>query len=113
MPAMTIPLTEFSDSVNSRTFVTTTHTVAKPRVVVQRRKVPNGNSVMLEDTITCVYGTTDSAGDMNPQKVSMEVKVRRPMDAHSDDIDGCLNLLRDIVQSTELETTIDTQKYLA
>lgn len=113
MVAQTTVLTEFSDQGNSRTYTTAGHTADKPKLVLQRRKVPSGNQVVIEDTITVSHATTDADGDIMPTKVSMSATVRRPIGALAADIDAVLVIFRDIVANDEFGNTVDTQEWLS
>lgn len=112
MVAMTATLTEFSINGNSRTYTTTGHSVEKPKLVLQKRRVPSGSQVVAEDVVTVLYGTEDADGTPLAQKISMEVKVRRPTKAIAADISAALVLFRDIVANDEFSNTIDTQEKL-
>lgn len=113
MAAMTTALTEFADNGNSRTYVrTATHTALLPRLVLQRRKVPVGNQKMLEDTVLVLSATTNPAGATLSERVTMEVKVRRPIDGVAATVTADLAILRDIVASDEFGSMITTQNWL-
>jgi len=112
MAALSATLTEFSTSGDSRTWTTTGHTPGLPKLVIQKRRVPTGNSSIAESTVTVVYGTEDGAGDVLPSKVSMSVNVRYPVSSGDSAIADALTLLKDVVQSTEFGTTVTTQNFL-
>lgn len=46
MAAMTTALTEFSTNGDSRTYTTSGHTVSNPKLVTQKRRVPDRKSVV-------------------------------------------------------------------
>lgn len=113
MAAMTTALVEFSDKENSRTwFASAYHSVVKAMLVIQKRRVPTGNQTVLEDVITVVAGTEDGDGNPHPQKISFEVKVRRPIDAFSTDRVNALSIFRDIVAGDEFGNVVTTQRYI-
>lgn len=112
MTALVATLLEFSDGPNTRTYVTANHTALKPQVVIQKRKVPTGNQVVAEDSISVFYATTDTAGTILPQKVGMSVTIRRPISGDADDVAAALALLRDIVQSDEFTAVVNGQVHL-
>lgn len=112
MPTLAATLVEYSDEQNSRTFTTTGHSVSKPRLVIQKRKVGAVGGASGQDTISCVYGTVDPLGVSLPGRVVFEVTVRRPVEAASADLSAALALFRDIVASDEFTTTVNTQNYL-
>jgi len=112
MAAMTTALTEFSDTGNSRTYTSTGHVVSKPKLVLQKRRVPSGDGTVAEDTITVLHGCEDSAGDILSSKVGFSVTIRRPIDSISADVSAALAVFRDIVAGDEFANTVDTQEYL-
>lgn len=112
MAVMTTALTEFSDNGNSRTYTLAGHTALQPQLVIQKRRVPSGNQVVAEDVITVLKGTVDSAGEPISQKVSFEVKVRRPINGLQADVDALLAIFRDIVAGDEFSNSVDTQEFL-
>lgn len=112
MAAMTVALTEFSDSGNSRTSTLAAHTVLKPQVVVEKRRVPEGNQTVSEYSAKAVIATTDSTGAVLPQKVSMEVTVRFPVNSQAADIQIALTTLRAIIAGDEFANSVVTQNWL-
>jgi len=112
MAAMTTALTEFSDKENSRTYTYAGHTVVKPHLVLQKRKVPAINQVMVEDIVTVLSGTEDAAGDDLDNRITMTATVRRPKDAIAADVDAALVIFRDVIAGDEFGNTVDTQEYL-
>lgn len=113
MAGMTTVLTEFSDSANSRTYTTPGHTALKPKLLIQKRRVPEGNQTVAETTISVIHATEDSDGMVLSQKVSMAVTVRYPIQGLQADIDAALVILRDAVAGDEFANTVDTQEYLS
>lgn len=113
MAAMATALTEFNDTVNSRTYTTSGHTTSKPKLVLQKRRVPSGNQVVSEDVISVIHGTEDSNGDSLDQKIVMSVTVRKPINAIAADISAALVILRDVVAGDEFANTVNTQEYLS
>lgn len=115
MAAMVTALTEFSDKENERSYVVdgASHTVTKPRMVLQRRKVPSGNQVIVEDEISILYGTEDANGDILDQRVMFSAKIRRPKDGISADVTSALAVFRDIVAGDEFGATVTGSLYLS
>jgi hypothetical protein len=113
MAAMSTALTVFADNGNARTYTTSGHTAADPRLVLQRRRVPEGNSTVLEDTVTVLSGTEDSDGAVLPQKVLFTATVRRPISGISARVDSALAIFRDIVAGDEFANTVTTQEWLS
>lgn len=112
MAVMTTALTEFSDNGNSRTYTYTGHTASEPRLVLQKRRVPAGNQSVVEDTITVLSSTEDSAGDLLSSNVTFSVTIRRPKNGISADVTAALAIIRDIVAGDEFTNTVNTQEWL-
>ncbi len=112
MAAMTTALTEFSDNGNSRTYTYTGHTASEPRLVLQKRRVPAGNQSVVEDTVTVLSSTEDSAAEILPSNVTFSITVRRPKNGIASDVTAALAIIRDIVAGDEFANTVSTQEWL-
>lgn len=112
MAAMTTALTEYSDKENSRTYTYTGHTVQDPKLVLQKRKVPNVNQKIVEDIVTVLSGAEDAAGDQLDNNITFSVTVRRPKTAIAGDVAAALAIFRDVIAGDEFGNTVDTQEYL-
>ncbi len=113
MAAMTTALTEFTSSGNSRTFTTSGHTALKPRIVIQKRRVPTGAKSVAEDTFDVIHATVDVDGAVLTEKVMFRVTARRPVAGASADTDAALVILRDLVAGDEFANAVSTQEYIA
>jgi hypothetical protein len=112
MAAMTTALTEFSNNGDSITWTTSGHTASKPKLVLQKRKVPSGSQIVSETTIQVVHATEDDAGEVLPQKVAFEAKVRHPVNGQVADVTAVLAIFRDIVAGDEFGNMVTTQEPL-
>lgn len=112
MAAMTTALTEFNDSLNSRSYFYTGHTALRPKLVLQKRRTPVGDQGVLEDTITILEATEDADGNLLPSKVSASVIFRRPQQGQAAEIANVKAILRDIVAGDEFNDVVDQQAYL-
>lgn len=112
MAAMSTALTEFSQAVNSRTSTTSGHTAVLPKLVIEKRRVPDGNQTVAEYSCKIVHATVDSDSAVLAQKVSFEVVVRYPVLGASADIAAALVILRDIVAGDEFGNSVTTQEWL-
>lgn len=112
MASQTTVLTEFSDNGNSRTYTTATHTTAKPRLVIQKRKVPSGSQVVQEVGVAVVHATEDANGLVLPSKVVFEATHRSPIDGLAADVTAALAIFRDIVAGDEFANSVSTQEWL-
>lgn len=116
MAALATAFTEFADNGDSRTYTTAGHTASKPKLVVQKRKVPTGNQTMAEFSASVVHGVEDADGAVMPSKVSLTVTSRYPVDADPTDlatvIAAALVILKDIVQSDEHTASVTSQGWV-
>lgn len=112
MAAMSTTLTEFASLGDSRTYTVSGHSVTSPKLVIQKRKVPTGNQVVQENTISVIYGTVDSGGEILPQKVLFSGVIRYPVSSTSTAITAALAVFRDIVASDEFGATVTTQNFV-
>jgi hypothetical protein len=113
MAAMSTALTQFSDKENSRTYTTSGHTSVKPKLVIQKRRVPTGNQVIQEDTISVIHGTEDSNGVVLSQKVSFQVTVRQPVTAADTAVADALAIFKDMIAGDEFANTVTSSEYLS
>jgi hypothetical protein len=112
MPNIVTVLTEFSDKENSRTYTSAGHTVVKPRIVVQKRKVAPSVDGVATDTLSVVFGSVDSVGLPLNAKIAFEVNIRRSPQALTADISAAKALFREIVASDEFNAVVDSQNYV-
>lgn len=112
MAGMTTVLTEFSQMGNSRTSTYTGHTATEPRLVIEKRRVPEGNQTMIEYSVKIVSSTEDSAGEILSNKVSFETVVRYPVDGLAADVTAALAIFRDVIAGDEFGNSVDTQEWL-
>jgi hypothetical protein len=112
MAAMSTTLTEFNDSPNERTYFTSGHTTQKPKMVAVRRRTPSNGTGVAETTVVVYHATVDADGNVLPQKVAMEVKIKDPVQGLSTDRDAVLVILRDIVAGDEFTSLVSSQQYL-
>ena len=112
MAALATELVKQTEFDNTIKLMTGSHTVSKPQLVIQKRRVPSGNQTIAEDNITLVFGTVDADSKPHANNILFEVKLRRPFDAASADITAAKALLQDIVSSDEFADVIDSSLYL-
>lgn len=113
MAAMTTALTEFSTLGDSRTYTLADHTVQKPRLVLQKRKVPQGAQSVGSSTIAVIYATEDSDENVLDSKIVFEVSARYPIQGDMLDVAAALATFRDIIAGDEFANTVTTQEYLS
>jgi len=113
MAAMSTALTQFNDRDNERTYFTSGHTTAKPKMVAVRRRIPSNGTGVQETTLVVYHATTDVDGNVLSQKVAMEAKIKDPILGTSTDRDAVLVILRDIVASDEFTSLVATSAYPA
>lgn len=111
MAVMTTVLKVFNDSSNTRTFTTPAHTAGLPRICLQKRKVPVGAQVMLEDAFTVFYATKDALNVVMPQRISFGAVVRRPLGYTAADLTSAQALFREFVAADEFANMVANQDY--
>jgi len=111
MAVMTTVLKVFNDSSNTRTYTTPAHTAGLPRIVLQKRKVPTGSQVMLEDSVATFYATKDALNVVMPQRISLGATVRRPLGYTAADLTSALALFREMIASDEFANMVNNQDY--
>lgn len=112
MAAMTTVLTEFSTTGNSRTSTTSGHTAIQPKLVIEKRRVPEGNQVVSEYSCKVVHATTDVDSEVISNKVSFEAIIRYPVIGDYDDVTAALAIFKDIIAGDEFANSISTQEWL-
>lgn len=112
MAAMTTALTKFAQNGDSITYTFTGHTASDPRLVLQSRRVPQGNKVMAENTVTVIYGTQDSGGANISQRVGFVAKWYYPITGQSADVTAAYATFKDIVNSDEFSSAVLSQNPL-
>lgn len=113
MAGMTTVLTKFSEFGNSRTNTTPAHTAAEPKLVIEKRRVAEGNQTMLEYSASVIHSTEDAAGEILQNKVSMQCVVRYPISGIAADVSAALVIFRDIVAGDEFANAVTTQEWLS
>lgn len=112
MAAMTTVLTEFANNGNSRTSTLTGHTAVSPRLVIEKRRVPEGNQTMVEYGCKVVYATTNADGEVLQNKITFEIVARHPLLGQSADVASALAIISDIVVGDEYANSVSTQEWL-
>jgi hypothetical protein len=112
MAAMSTALTEFRDNGDSRQYTYSGHTAGDPRMVLQRRRVAQGNQVIAEDQVTVLSGTENADSEPLPERVTFAVTVRRPITGDAADVTAALAVFRDVVAGDEFGNTVSTQEWL-
>lgn len=112
MAAMTTVLTEFSNNGNSRTCTYSGHTAIEPRLVIEKRRVPEGNQTIVEYSAKVISSTEDADGAVLQNKVSFECVVRYPVLGLSADVAAALAVFRDIIAGDEFGNSVNTQEWL-
>lgn len=112
MAAMTTVLSVFSYNGNARTSTTSGHTAVKPKLVIEKRRVPEGNQTVAEYSMKVVHATTDVDGAVLSNKVSFDCVVRYPLLGDSSDIAAALAVFRDIIAGDEFGNSVTTQEWL-
>jgi hypothetical protein len=109
---LSINLTEFSNSGNSRTYALDNHSAVEPHIVIQKRKVPGGNSQVAETSFDVIVATRDTEGRILKERQRISIIARSPMLGATADMDEVISRTRAIVASDEFSTAIQTQLYI-
>lgn len=112
MAAMSTVLTEFSTNGDSRTYTTSGHTASKPRLVIQKRRVPVGNQIMAETTCSVIRATIDANDAVLPSKVSFSATVRYPITSDDTAVADALAIFKDMVAGDEFAASVTSQNFL-
>lgn len=112
MATIATNLVDYADNGNTRTYAAPSHTVEKPSLVQQRRKVPASLTAVSESSIKVIQGTTDSAGQPIVSKYSFEGIFRGPVNGQVADRTASLALFREIVNSDEFGAAITGQLWI-
>lgn len=112
MAAMTTVLTGFAENGNSRTSTLTGHLAVKPKLVIEKRRVPEGNQTMVEYSCKVVIATEDDDGAVLSSKVTFEAVVRHPLLGQSSDVTAALAIFADIVGGDEFANSVTTQEWM-
>jgi hypothetical protein len=113
MASFTTTLVGHNEKSNSRSYeIDSTHTVAKPHLVIQSRKEPVGNQVISQDNLIVSMATEDADGNVLPQRVSFEAIIRRSKNGDSADVTAALAVFRDLVASDEFTAISTRQSYI-
>lgn len=113
MGALVATLTEFSNSGDSFTYTTTGHTATRPKLVIMKRRVPEGNKTVAVLSVDVIHATEDSDGNIMPSKIVGGMSFRVPIGFLAADLANVKTLFKDLAQSTELDNAIDTLEPLA
>lgn len=112
MAGMITVLTEFSSNGNSRTSTLVGHTAVKPKLVIEKRKLAEGATSMVEYSFKVVEATTDANGLLLSQKVSFEAVARYPVNGTAADVSATLAVFKDIVGGDEFAASVTSQNWL-
>lgn len=113
MAAMTTVLTTFdSGKENVRTSTLAGHAAVKPRLVIEKRKLPSGAASMVEQSCKIVLATEDTNGVVLQNKVSIEIIARYPIAGESADVTAALAYAKDIIAGNEFASSIVSQNWM-
>lgn len=112
MAAMTTALTVFSDIGDSRTYTQSGHTALKPKLVLQKRRLPTGSQVVAEYSFQVLNATEYPAGNVLPQKVGFKAVITYPLNAESAVITAALATFRDMVAGDEFGASVTSLNWL-
>lgn len=111
MAARATTLKEFSTNGNSRTSTYTGHSSLAPKLVIEKRRVPENGQMMVEYSFKVVSTTTDAESNVISQKVTHESITRYPVNGKSADVSANLVIFRDLIASDEFGNSVLTQEF--
>lgn len=112
MAAMATALTEFANNGNSRTSTTLNHTATMPKLVIEKRRVPEGNQTIVEYSVKVVHAVVDGGGVILSNKISFEAVVRYPVASAAAGIAAALVIFKDVIAGDEFANSVSTQEWL-
>lgn len=113
MAEMTTTLVKFSSQGNSTTFTAPGHTVQKPRLILQKRKIPGTNpNAVAETSNRVIYGAEDGAAVVMGPRITFECVSRVPVSASASDISAAKAVFRDFVASAAFDRAVDGQLFI-
>lgn len=112
MVDMTTVMHEDSDEKNRRVLSIDGHTVAAPKLFIQKKKEAATGTSVAESSVQTVYGAFDAAGVPLDSKVVIETKIRYPANARATEKDACLAVHREMVASDNFTRVFNSQRYL-
>lgn len=114
MAAMSTTLTHFSTNGDSRIWTTSGHTAARPRKVIQKRRVPSQLNQSVISELRVQRTTIDPDDKALASQVEYMVTVKYPQNIKSGetDVTDALATFRDIVASDEFGTMVSTQGFV-
>jgi len=114
MAALSATLTHFSTTADSRTWTTSGHTASKPKLVIQKRKVPVGNAKVAETSIAVIQAAIGADDAILPSKVDAMISFRYSTEIKSGEttVADSLALIRDVVASDEFAALVLSQNFI-
>lgn len=112
MATIAIPLVEFNDVDNKRTYSLATHSATKPSLLIQSRKVASASKSTSETTLQVVQATVDPLAIPLAQKISLSAVIRYPNNGANADLDLAIANFRAVVISDEFVSAIKAQTYI-
>jgi hypothetical protein len=103
MAAMLTTLMDYQNFGNSYSWRVTGHTTQKPKLVLQRRKLPTNTATgVQEDSFSVLMATVDVDGNVIASKTLFTATVRQPLNAaDATELNAAAVIFRDIVASDE------------
>lgn len=111
MAARTITLVRQTVEGNRLTSTEPTHTIALPKVVIEKRTIPATAEANATYSSKVVHGSVDASADPLVGKISFEAVVRFPADCSDAGRDAALVTFRDLIASDEFTVAVATQAF--
>lgn len=112
MADMTTVLKVHDDGPGRRVFSVDGHSVAAPRLVIQKKTTAATPDGLAKDELQIVYGAFDSDGVPLSSKNALTLNIKRANNARSTEFDQAIALFKEIVASDNLLRICASQDYL-
>lgn len=112
MAVQTTVLTVLRDIADTRTSTTAGHTIASPKLVMERRRIPTVNQSTFESGFSVVHAAADTDGASLPQSIVIDVKVKYHKDTNPALVAAAQAIAEDIIAGDEFDTAVATGSWL-
>jgi len=111
--AMTTVLTRIPTTGSSTMYYAPGHTILKPNLVQQSRRMPNARQSIATDAVSMLFGAADANSDILDERVRIAVNVVRPKKAITADVNAARDLFTEFVASDEFAAMVLSQAEIA
>lgn len=107
MASFTTTIERYATRENAVTYIMSgSHSFIQPRLVIQKRAMPNTANGVQRHSLEVLYGTTDSDDNPLNSLIGMAANIRYPSNGDGTDVVACLATFRDFVNSDEFQALV-------